>query len=97
MSWLPQTALPRPAGLGRIDIQCSQIMEAAKWTKPVTWMVRRSWQVAKRRSGEVLELAEAPLDAVAVLIGGSVVWDGDLAASVRGNRRLGPHSGDHGA
>jgi hypothetical protein len=29
-------------GLGRIDIHRSQIMAAARWTKPVKWMVRRS-------------------------------------------------------
>lgn len=29
-------------GLGRIDIQRSQIMAAARWTKPVKWMTRRS-------------------------------------------------------
>ena len=28
--------------LGRIDIQRSQIIAAARWTKPVKWMVRRS-------------------------------------------------------
>jgi len=28
--------------LGGIDIQRSQIMAAARWTKPVKWMVRRS-------------------------------------------------------
>lgn len=29
-------------GLGRIDIYRSQIMAAARWAKPVKWMVRRS-------------------------------------------------------
>ena len=29
-------------GLGRIDIQRSQIMEAARYTKPMKWSVRRS-------------------------------------------------------
>jgi hypothetical protein len=28
--------------LGRIDIHRSQIMAAARWTKPVKWMMRRS-------------------------------------------------------
>ena len=32
----------RSRGLGGIDIQRSQIMAAARWTKPVKWMVRRS-------------------------------------------------------
>lgn len=32
----------RGCDLGRIDIQRSQIMAAARWTKPAKWMVRRS-------------------------------------------------------
>ncbi|MGI4877246.1 MAG: Glu/Leu/Phe/Val dehydrogenase dimerization domain-containing protein [Janthinobacterium lividum] len=31
-----------PYVLGRIDIQRSQIMATARWTKPVKWIVRRS-------------------------------------------------------
>ena len=39
----PDTALER------IDIYRSQIMAAARCMKPVKWMVRRSYRVAKRR------------------------------------------------
>ena len=35
--------------LERIDIYRSQIMAAARCMKPVKWMVRRSYRVAKRR------------------------------------------------
>jgi len=35
-------AIDRAEALGLIDIQRSQIMAAARWTKPVKWTVRRS-------------------------------------------------------
>ncbi len=37
------------AALGPIDIHRSQIMAVARWAKPLKWMVRRSYRVAKRR------------------------------------------------
>ena len=51
--------------LGPIDIHCVQIIATARWMKPVKLSVRLSQRVA--------ELAEAALDAVALLVGIGVV------------------------
>jgi hypothetical protein len=38
----PKAVVKVPGLLGRIDIHRSHIIEAARWVKPVKWMVRRS-------------------------------------------------------
>jgi hypothetical protein len=57
-------------GLGRIDNHCIQIIAAARCMKPVKWMVR------------LFEAAEAALDPIALLVGGGVMRDDDLASSI---------------
>nr|WP_245454257.1 hypothetical protein [Aquabacter cavernae] len=53
--------------------------------------------VAHSEAADVLELVEASLDAVTVLLAGDVMRDGDLAAAVRRDYRLGAHAGDQRA
>ena len=53
--------------------------------------------VAGGAAADVLELAEASLDPVAVPGDGGMVRDGALAAAVRGDDRFGIHRGDERA
>ncbi len=39
---IPLDRRSKPTALGRIDIQRNQIIAAARWMKPMKWMVRRS-------------------------------------------------------
>nr|WP_245454324.1 hypothetical protein [Aquabacter cavernae] len=52
---------------------------------------------AHSEAADVLELVEASLDAVTVFVAGDVMRDGDLAAAVRRDYRLGAHAGDQRA
>ena len=50
--------------------------------------------VAGGEAAEVLELAEAPLDAVALPVDGDVMRDDDFAAAVGGDHRFGADTSD---
>ena len=79
-------------GLGRIDIQFIQIMDAARNAKPLE--VDGAAFIAGGEAAEVLEPVEASLDAVALLVGDLVVRDEDLACTVGGDDGLSAHLGD---
>jgi hypothetical protein len=50
--------------------------------------------IARGKSSEMFQASEASFDLVAMLVGGSVVRDEDLAVALGGDYRLGVHGGD---